>query len=138
MARYCIDASALLTWLFQPNRPAVDAFWQELAVQDELIAAPLLRPECTAAIRQEVFDRRMDHERSQALLRRLIALPLTVIDSLGQFPRANDLAHQFQHRKAYDMQYLAVAEIAEAELVTADRGLRHAAEAIGVQTRFLA
>jgi predicted nucleic acid-binding protein len=67
----------------------------------------------------------------------LIALPMETVTALEQFNRANDLARRFQHRKAYDMQYLAVAEIARAELVTADRGLRHAADAIGVPARLL-
>ena len=40
--------------------------------------------------------------------------------------------------KAYDMQYLAVAELTQSTLVTRDRGLRHAAMQIGVPVRFLA
>ena|SRR5688572_11303473 len=123
--------------LLEQGRPGVDDFWSEVTEADVLVSSPLLRPECTSVIRRAAFERALSHEQAQRLIRALVAVRLEVVDSLQQFARANDLARQFQYKKAYDMQYLAVAEIAGAELVTADRELRHAAETIGVPARYL-
>jgi predicted nucleic acid-binding protein len=103
-----------------------------------MIGAPLLLSECTSVIRREVFDRRIDHSLGVARLQILLDLPLRLVTAPEQFPRALELARQFQHRRAYDMQHLACAELADAELVTLDRGLSHAADRIGVPVRFLA
>jgi predicted nucleic acid-binding protein len=105
---------------------------------DTLLATPLLLPECTSVLRREVFFKRMEHYEAAQLLDKLIALPLVNIDAAVQNRRALDLSRQFQHKKAYDMQYLAVAEVTRSDLVTMDRGLRHAAMQIGVPVRFLA
>ena len=67
----------------------------------------------------------------------MLQLPLRLVDTASQFQRAFELAERFHHRKSYDMQYFAVAELAQAEIVTLDRGLRHAAADIGVPVRFL-
>lgn len=88
--------------------------------------------ECTSILRREVFDRRIDHEQAHLRLDILLSLPVRIVDSRVQYSRAFELARRFQHRKAYDMQHLAVAEIENAELATLDRGLRHAAREMGV------
>jgi predicted nucleic acid-binding protein len=111
--------------------PARD-FIGSLQDDDELIGSPLLLAECTSVLRREVFDRRLSHDEAVHRLDVLINLPLRIIDSRVQYSRAMELASQFQHRKAYDMQHLAVAEMESAELATLDRGLRHAAREVGV------
>jgi predicted nucleic acid-binding protein len=137
LARYCFDANVLIMWLFPGDSDVIDGFMAELSGEDELYCAPLLMPECTSVIREEVFDRRLTHDEAQSLVARLTSMPIEEILSRRQFPRALDLARRFQHKKAYDMQYLAVAELTRSQLVTRDRGLRHAAEAIGVPVRLL-
>ena len=137
MARYCVDANAVLHWLFHAGFPLVDQFWAERTLDDEFISAPPLMGECTSVIRENVFYRRIRPEHGRELVGQLIEMDIEVNLSLEQFPRALDLAERFQRLKAYDMQYLAVAEIEGGELVTADRGMRYAAEAIGVPVRFL-
>jgi predicted nucleic acid-binding protein len=82
----------------------------------------------------EIFDRRLEHELGMRRLHILLNLPIRIVDSRVQYSRdsrAIELARQFQHRRAYDMQHLAVAEMELAELATLDRGL-HAASEIGV------
>ncbi len=76
-------------------------------------------------------------EDAASLLGRVIDMPFQVSESSEQFSGALELAQRFHHRNAYDMQYLAAAEVANAEIVTLDRGLRHAAEEIGVKVRFI-
>lgn len=80
----------------------------------------------------------MLHREALLLMQRVLALPLSLVVAPMQFERALDLAGRFQHKKAYDMQYLAVAEMTDSELVTMDRGMRHAATQLGVPVRFLA
>ncbi len=103
-----------------------------LREEDELVGAPLLLAECTSLIRREIFDRRLEHDLGTRRLDILLNLPLRIVDSRVQYSRAIELARQFQHRRAYDMQHLAVAEMERAELATFDRGLRHAARELGV------
>ena len=94
------------------------------------VAAQVLLPECTSVIRVEVFEAIVTSAEGDWLIRQLVQLPLRLVDDPEQFSRAFELAGRFRHRKAYDMQYLAVAEIVGAELVTLDGGLRHAANTI--------
>ena len=96
-----------------------------------------MHPECTSVIRKEVFQRRIRYERGEELVRHLTQLPIRIAGSTWQFTRAYELAARFQHKRAYDMQYLAVAELEGADLVTVDRGLRHAAREIGVPVTYL-
>jgi predicted nucleic acid-binding protein len=138
LARYCLDANVAISFLFEQDYPQVDQFWENVTGQDDLLTAPLWRAECTSVIRASSFGGRITHAQSRAMVLKLLDLPVSTFDDPRQFVRALDLAHQFRHRRAYDMQYLAVAELARAELITRDRGLRHAAAQIGVPVRFLA
>ena len=136
MARFVPDANVLLGWLWA--HPIAETFIGELEASDEVFATQILLPECASAISAAVFHRRLRRTDGQTLLTRLADFPLQPVDSHQQFARALDLADRFQHRNSYDMQYVAVAELMDAQIVTMDRGVRHAAEAVGVGVRFLA
>ena len=138
MAVFTLDTNVLVAWVLPDGRSSAREFMPDLQRTDTLLATPLLLPECTSVLRREVFYRRMSHVDALSLLNQLISLPLVLIDSAAQFERALDLSRRFQHKKAYDMQYLAVAELTDSNLVTMDRGLRHAANQTGVPVRFLA
>jgi predicted nucleic acid-binding protein len=126
---YCVDASVVLAMLFEEQLPLVDQFWADISETDRLIAAQLLRPECASVIHENVANHRISPQRGQNLVDRLIALPLDVDQDPGQFRRAIELAARFRLSKAYDTQYLAVAELTGAELLTIDGGMRqHAVE----------
>ena len=122
-----MDASAVLSWLFEQQYAEVDAFWQSLAATDNVIAAQLLLPECTSVLRRSVFMKRMTRPAASLALQKSLAMPFQLVTDVAQFTRAFDLANRFQHKKAYDMQHLAVAELTNSTLITRDRGLRHAA-----------
>ena len=122
-------------WLLARSEPF--DFVAQLTTADDLLAAQLLLPECTSTLRTEVFERRISQDDADGMLERLLVLPLTAVQSAQQFSRALELAERFAHRHAYDMQYLAAAQLSDAEIVTMDRGLRHAATEIGVPVRFL-
>jgi predicted nucleic acid-binding protein len=135
MPRYVLDANVILGWLLA--RPDAVSFMGSLTSADELYSPQVQFPECTSVLRTEVFDGRIAEPEASILLDRALDLPSQAVESDRQFVRSLDLAQRFQRRKAYDMQYLAVAEMTGSEIVTRDRGLRHAAEAIGVPVRLL-
>ena len=137
LSNFTIDANVFIAWLLPDRSSVASDFLSQLSVQDRIFSNHILLPECTTVLRTEVFFRRLRQEIAVQLLDRLLAFPFALIDSPDQFKRALVLARQFQHKKAYDMQYLAVAELTRSELVTMDRGLRHAAQQIGVPVTFL-
>ena len=140
MPVYCVDASAVVAWLLhaQVTRPIED-FWTGLRDGvDEVIGPQLLYPECTSVIREQVGKGEISHDHAMRLADQLHALPIRISQVARQFPRALELAERFQRKKAYDMQYLAVAELQHAELLTLDRGLFDAASRLGVPVRLLA
>ena len=136
MTSYVLDTNVVIAWLFPERTSEAETFFGQLRGVDDLVAAPLLLAETTSIVRREAFDRRISHERARERLQLLLSLPLRIIDSKSQYVRSLELARQFQHRKAYDMQHLAVAESERAALVTFDRGLTHAAREIGVPLFF--
>jgi predicted nucleic acid-binding protein len=138
LARYCVDANIAIAYLFEQDYQGVTDFWNQLEANDDLASAQLWRAECTSVIREACFDDRISFPHSVELVEKLLALPVTLSGDPLQFSRAINLAARFQHKKAYDMQYLAVAELTASTLVTRDRGLRHAAAQVGVSVRFLA
>ena len=138
MPRYNLDASVVIAWLFEQNIPAVDEFFAGLTAADDLSSAALLYPECISNIREAVFLREVNTLTASGMIETLLGLEIEVVSSTELSARAYELATRFQHKKAYDAHYLAAAELQDAELITRDRGLSHAAEAIGVPSRYLA
>ena len=137
MARYVIDASALLAFVLSGENRQADEFWSGLNPDDQLIGAQILLPECASVIREQVFLTRTSSDSGQAALADALAFRIRVNTDRRQFTRAMELSALTGRRRAYDMQYLAVAETEGAELVTADRGLRQAAIEINHPVRFL-
>lgn len=130
-----LDANVIIGWLLA--RPSPTEFVAGLTTADDLVSAQLLLPECTSTLRSEVYDRRIELIDADRLLGKVLELPLRLNESPQQFTRALEFAHRFRHRNAYDMQYLAVAELVGADLVTGDNGLIHAAREIGVPVRII-
>jgi predicted nucleic acid-binding protein len=137
VALYCLDASVVLAWLLNENFVGVQSFFAAINDEDTFIAPQLLRPECTSVIREEAYAKRISQSEATELVSVLTQMEIRINHSLSQFSRALELSERFQNAKAYDAQYLAVAEMERAELVTVDRGLRHAANEVGVLVRWL-
>ena len=139
MALYCVDASAVLGWLLREEPvQTIRSFWLGLdASADRVISAELLRPECTSVIWENVSNGRLTRSDGELLIGELVDLPIAAQPSMDQYRMAFDLAARFGRRKAYDMQYVAVAELAGAELVTLDGGQRQAAMELRLPVRFL-
>ncbi len=101
------------------------------------MAPPLLYAETTAVLRRYVHLDRIEHQEAIAALRDLFALPLTVIHNPDLYLRALELARRLGQPKAYDVQYLAVAQLEDSTLVTLDRDLYRNALTLGVDAQLL-
>lgn len=139
MARFCVDASAVLALLIPAQRTRViEETWTNLLRGDNSISAPpLLYAECTSVLREQVGET-LTHQEAVETVEDLLSLPIDAAMAHRLYIRALELAERFRRRKAYDMQYLAAAELQDAELVTLDRGLFDAASRLGVPARLLA
>ena len=139
MARICVDASAVLAWLLPDQRAgSVSRLWLHLLESgDELVGPPLLYAECTSVLREHAYQGTISADESVDLLRDLLALPILIVQDPELYLRAMSLATRLRHRRAYDAQYIAAAQLAEAEIVTLDGGLRQAAVEAGTSVRSL-
>ncbi|MBL8133221.1 MAG: type II toxin-antitoxin system VapC family toxin [Anaerolineae bacterium] len=103
--------------------------WQ--TSETRLTAPSLFRSEITAVLRKVVFQQRISHEQGRILLRRLFAYPVVYIEDEALLESAYDFAQRFNRPRAYDSQYIALAERLNCEFWTADEVLVNS-----VQTRF--
>jgi predicted nucleic acid-binding protein len=67
----------------------------------------------------------------------MLELPIQICGNSEQFQRALDLAERTKRIKTYDMQYVAVAEIEDCEMIALDGGVYQAAIEIGLKARLL-
>lgn len=138
MARYVLDASAVLAYVLRENYQLVDDFFDALDLDDDRLLGPyLLLAECTSAIHEQVGKGRINENEVPAYLEDLFRLPIRPSEDRQQFIMAVELAQKFGHAKAYDMQYLAAAIAEDVELVTIDGGMRQAAINFKHPVRFL-
>jgi predicted nucleic acid-binding protein len=100
--------------------------WSAAAVR--LYSPPLFSAEVTSIIRERFYRGGLDEARSRLLLEEALQWPVTVWynDNDAIQRRALEFATRFNRPKAYDAQYLALADLLECELWTADRRLVNA------------
>jgi predicted nucleic acid-binding protein len=137
VARYCVDASVVLAWLLEENYVLVNEFWRFLSDADTIVASQLLKPECASVIYESVGKHRVSSEQADVAVQRLAALPVETNLNPDQLVRARELAGRFRLSKAYDTQYLAVAELSGSELLTIDGGMRQRAVELKLPHRSL-
>lgn len=120
------DASAIAEWVF---RTEAGSRVEQLLVDDkaDIHIPALCDVELLAAIRRALFDRRLDKQRAVVALENYRDLPLTRHGHLSLLPRVFELRANFT---AYDAIYVALADLLEATLVTADRSLARATAGI--------
>lgn len=124
-----VDAGVILATLFEEphsqHAKAIMAHWAQEEV--ELHAPVLFRYETLAAVRKAVFQTRLEHDKSYALINTLLALNIVYHLDEMLLRRAYDLASQLNAPRTYDAQYVALAERLSCELWTADERLYNAA-----------
>lgn len=118
--RAVVDASALLPVLLSggvlgPLEP------------HELVAPRLIRSEATSAIRELVFRGVIPDQEGPVAVARLANLPLTLHDPATLPDHAYAVATTLGWAKTYDAEYVALAVLLEAPLVTLDERLRRGA-----------
>jgi len=95
--------------------------WQSSA--ETLIAPRLFRSELTAVVRKAVYQGRIAGDQGRAILVRLLEYPVTLYEDDALLMAAYDLAARFNRPRAYDTQYMALAERFGCPFWTADERL---------------
>lgn len=127
-ARVCVDASLVLHLLLPDERdPNVDSLWTSWAANSVQIVGPaLLYAEVTSVIRLRVSTGRLTPDEGDAAFAAFNALGISRIDRDDLHILAWELAKRYQLRRAYDVMYLALAELEDLELWTGDERLVNA------------
>lgn len=120
--RACVDASLVLHLLLYDERDAaVVDLWQEWAVQRTRVICPvLLYAEVTSVLRLRVSTGRLTPEEGDAAFRAFNALGVQRLDRDDLHLRAWTLSARYGTRRAYDMTYLALAQLENCDLWTGD------------------
>jgi predicted nucleic acid-binding protein len=117
-----LDASAAVEWLLV--RSGADAVAARLRDPDVTVHAPShLGVEVAAALRGLVLGRRASPERAALALGDLVAADVVLHDPTPLLPRVWELR---ENLTAYDATYVALAEVLQAPLVTADARIARA------------
>ena len=119
------DSSAIVAYILRTeSAPAVESL---LAAGAHDVHIPALCDvEVLASIRRTALAGRMDQQHALLALQLYRDLPLTRHGHVDLLPRALGLRSNFT---AYDAMYVALAELLEGTLLTADRSLARAAAA---------
>ncbi len=124
--RVCVDASLAIMWLFPerftPSALAIRRSWLEEAV--ELIAPPVFRPEVTSAIRLVVYRGDVSLEDGGRALDRALNWQVLITEDSDDLQRQSyGIATKYGRPRAYDAQYLSVAQSEGCHFWTGDERL---------------
>jgi predicted nucleic acid-binding protein len=95
--------------------------WQ--GTQESLAAPHLFRSEITAVVRKVVYQERMTPEQGRVVLAQLLLFPMEFHEDNALLTEAYELAVRFNRPRAYDTQYIALAERLQCDFWTADERL---------------
>ncbi|MHB1502297.1 MAG: type II toxin-antitoxin system VapC family toxin [Candidatus Dormibacteria bacterium] len=121
-----IDASVVVDWVApgaDPNSPAMGALAALAAGNDPILAPRLLWQEVGNALLTGVRRQRWTGVMADSAHRRLVRLPVRLVDSQLDLERAWELARRYDNHPIYDMVYVALAERMSTTLITQDQAL---------------
>lgn len=98
--------------------------WQ--TIPEHLTAPRLFRSEMTAVVRKVVYQGRLTPEQGRAVLATLLVYPVELHEDQALLKEAYELAVQFNRPRAYDTQYMALADRLNCAFWTADERLYNA------------
>jgi len=101
------------------------ATWQQTA-GTRVVAPRLFRSEVTAVIRKAVYQKRIEHVQGRKLLMKLLAYPIEFYEDDALLQMSYEIAEEFNRPRAYDAQYLALAQRLSCKFWTADERLYNA------------
>lgn len=125
----CVDASVPLAFLLNDDEWAgAERRWSDwLRRKEDIVSPPLFQPEVTSAIRRRVFLGALPADAGESALNLSLGWPVRLWPGSPTLQlRAYEFAARFNRPRAYDAQYLAVADMLGCELWTADRRLFNA------------
>jgi predicted nucleic acid-binding protein len=130
----CIDASLAVKWtLIEEGSELAEAIYATNRAQG-IIAPAFMPTEVTNAIRRRVARGLMEHSVAEVALTRFLRFRVQLAQDNQIHVEALHLAHRFDRPAAYDMHYVALAQLAECDLWTADGRLLNA---LGGQLAFV-
>lgn len=127
-----IDANILIAFGLSDeplHTQAVSILSMWLKQETALLAPSLFRSEITAVVRKAVFQERITHHQGRDLLERLLSFPVKFHEDTDLLKTAYELAEKYKRPRAYDAQYLALAERMDCEFWTADERMFNAINA---------
>ena len=137
--RVVVDASVAFKWLVsEENSDRARALSRSWANQGIQAAAPYLMPtEVTNALHQRVVRGELSVGDAVRLLEYLLASGFELRDPPDLHIRALQLASQLRQRAAYDVHYLALADILGCEYWTADERFYRASSPADANMRWI-
>jgi predicted nucleic acid-binding protein len=135
----CLDASTVITWLVpqSASRAVADGMRAIVFSNEQLIAPPLLFSESTSVLSQLVYRSVVTADEARDALLDLLALPLHIVSRNVVYETALELAHRLGQAKAYDTQYMAVAYLESATVITSGSGMHNNCLRLGIPSRLL-
>jgi len=133
---YVIDANATLgLFLNLPYSKSVDRWMQARQAEEARLVVPTLwEYECLAGLRRAVTLKLLPTTEAERMVVDLLALDFQrVPPTLEMHQSAMAWAERIGQSKAYDAQYLALAESLDAEFWTADQRLFHSLQGLEVK-----
>ncbi len=127
----CVDANVVI-WSLVPSPlsdKAEELLEEASARQITLIAPALLAYEVVSVLRRLVYLNALTSEEGEEAFSTFLQLPIRLSQRKGIIPLARQLAKQLNRPRAYDTSYLAVAQMYDCVLWTADEKLYNAVEA---------
>lgn len=122
-----VDASVVVDWVApdaDPHGPA-RRLLQRLVREEATVLAPrLMLEEVANALLTGVRRGRWDGTAADTAFRLLMTLPVETADVPEDVERAWELSRRYDEHPVYDMLYVALAERAGEQLITADERLR--------------
>jgi len=124
----CIDASVAAKWVLPEDGSdlALDLYTRLRSSDTTIIAPAFMSAEVANALRRRVVRRLLTQFAAEELLSAFLGFAISLAAPNGLQEEALRLADRFDRPTVYDMHYVALAQIAECELWTADRSLLNA------------
>ncbi|MEP6985649.1 MAG: type II toxin-antitoxin system VapC family toxin [Chloroflexota bacterium] len=109
--------------------------WQSAG--EHLTAPRLFRSEITAVVRKVVYQGRMTPEQGRVMLAQLLIYPVEFHEDDALLKEAYELAVRFNRPRAYDSQYMALADRLQCDFWTADERLINSTQSQFIHIRWL-
>jgi predicted nucleic acid-binding protein len=124
----CVDASVIVALVTAEHLSrAALALWREWTAKEQQPVAPLLlRYEVTSALHRKAVDGKMSREDAAQALHKALACDIRYFDPPAINEQAFALAAHFKRPATYDSHYLALAELLQCPIWTADERLYNA------------